>query len=89
MESGKSKTKGEDQKRTMVLSETQSSCYLSKSRQGPDLEGQWPGAITVAESPHEEGGARMKTKKKKIKSKSAICGPKGVMAQRLVLHALF
>ena len=34
-------------------------------------------------------GARMKKRKKRIKIISAICRPKGVMAQRLVLHALF
>ena len=40
-----SKTKRENQKHTTVLSETQSSYYPSKSRQGPDLKGQWPGAM--------------------------------------------
>ena len=34
-------------------------------------------------------GARMKMKKKKMKVVSAVCRPKGVTAQRLVLRALF
>ena len=34
-------------------------------------------------------GARMKMKKKKSRVISAVCRPKGVTAQRLVLRALF
>ena len=49
----------------------------------------WWGLSRLTSLHARRRGARMKMRKKRIKVVSAVCRPKGVTAQRLVLRALF